>query len=126
MKALGLLLIILGVLANNVVYLQDLWLGQESITLDGWRAYGGLLVSIAVIIVGMVLLARSRPASDPAGWHSARRSRTRRAAGDQACDWSYSAGFAMLWCACSSGWRRADRAGRRTHGIAAAAPAAQE
>ena len=62
MKALGLLLIILGVLANNVVYLQDLWLGQESITLDGWRAYGGLLVSIAAIIVGMVLLARSRPA----------------------------------------------------------------
>lgn len=62
MKTLGLFLIILGVLANNVVYLQDLWLGQDSITLDGWRAYGGLLVSIVVIIVGMVLLARSRPA----------------------------------------------------------------
>jgi hypothetical protein len=50
------------VLANNVVYLQDLWLGQGSITLDGWRAYGGLLVSIAAIMVGMVLLARPRPA----------------------------------------------------------------
>jgi hypothetical protein len=62
MKALGLLLIIVGVLANNVVYLQDLWLGQGSITLDGWRAYGGLLVSFVVIVVGMVLLARSRPA----------------------------------------------------------------
>jgi hypothetical protein len=62
MKALGLLLIILGVLANNVVYLQDLWFGQGSITLDGWRAYGGLLVSFVVIVVGMVLLARSRPA----------------------------------------------------------------
>jgi hypothetical protein len=62
MKALGLLLIILGIVANNVVYLQDLWLGQGSITLDGWRAYGGLLVSFVVIIVGMVLLARARAA----------------------------------------------------------------
>ena len=61
-KAIGLLLIVLGVLANNVVYLQDLWLGQDSITLDGWRAYGGLLVSVVIIIIGMVLLARSRPA----------------------------------------------------------------
>lgn len=61
-KAIGLLLIVLGVLANNVVYLQDLWLGQEHISLDGWRAYGGLLVSVVIIIIGMVLLARSRPA----------------------------------------------------------------
>lgn len=60
MKATGVLLIILGVLANNVVYMQDLWLGQDSITLDGWRAYGGLLVSIAIIIIGIVLLARTR------------------------------------------------------------------
>ena len=63
MKAIGMLLIILGVLANNVVYLQDLWLGQGYISLDGWRAYGGLLVSIVIIIIGMVLLARSRPAA---------------------------------------------------------------
>jgi hypothetical protein len=54
------LLIALGVIANNVVYLQDLWLGQEHISLDGWRAYAGLLVSIAIIIVGTVLLARPR------------------------------------------------------------------
>lgn len=61
-KALGLLLIVLGVVANNVVYLQDLWLGQGHISLDGWRAYGGLLISFAVIVVGMVMLARSRAA----------------------------------------------------------------
>jgi hypothetical protein len=61
-KAIGVLLIVLGVIANNVVYLQDLWLGQEHISLDGWRSYAGLLVSIAIILVGMVLLARSRPA----------------------------------------------------------------
>ncbi|HEX6114173.1 MAG TPA: hypothetical protein VFZ10_17885 [Geminicoccaceae bacterium] len=62
-KSIGLILIILGVLANNLVYLQDLWLGQDSITLDGWRAYGGLLVSIVIIVIGIVLLARSRPAA---------------------------------------------------------------
>ena len=62
-KSIGLILIILGVLANNLVYLQDLWLGQDSITLYGWRAYGGLLVSIVIIVIGMVLLARSRPAA---------------------------------------------------------------
>lgn len=62
-KAIGLLLIILGVLANNVVYLQDLWLGQGYISLDGWPAYGGLLVSAVVIIIGMILLARSKPAA---------------------------------------------------------------
>jgi hypothetical protein len=28
--------------------------------LDGWPAYGGLLVSLAIIVVGMVLLARSK------------------------------------------------------------------
>jgi hypothetical protein len=62
-KAVGVLLIVLGVIANNVVYLQDLWLGQEHISLDGGRAYAGLLVSIALILIGMVLLARVRTAS---------------------------------------------------------------
>ena len=61
-KAVGVLLIVLGVIANNVVYLQDLWLGQGHISLDGWRSYAGLLVSVAVILVGTVLLARSRTA----------------------------------------------------------------
>lgn len=60
-KALGLLLVILGVLANNVVYLQDLWLGQGYMSLDGWPAYGGLLVSWVIILIGLVMLARSRP-----------------------------------------------------------------
>jgi hypothetical protein len=58
----GLLLIVLGVIANNLIYLQDLWLGQGHISLDGWRAYTGLLVSIAIILVGMVLVARPRTA----------------------------------------------------------------
>jgi hypothetical protein len=62
-KAVGMLLIVLGVIANNVVYLQDLWLGQEHISLDGWWAYTGLLVSFALIALGLVLLARPRTAS---------------------------------------------------------------
>ena len=50
----------LGVIANNLIYLQDLWLGQGYISLDGWRAYAGLLVSIAIILVGTILVARAR------------------------------------------------------------------
>jgi hypothetical protein len=59
-KQLGLLLIVLGVIANNLIYLQDLWLGQRYMSLDGWRAYAGLLVSIAIILVGTVMVARAR------------------------------------------------------------------
>jgi hypothetical protein len=62
-KNAGLLLIALGVIANNLIYLQDLWLGQGYMSLDGWRAYAGLLVSIAIILVGAVLVARARPAN---------------------------------------------------------------
>ena len=62
-QTLGVLLIVLGVIANNVVYLQDLWLGQEYISLDGWWAYTGLLVSFALILIGVVLLARLRTAA---------------------------------------------------------------
>ena len=61
-KNTGLLLIVVGVVANNLVYLQDLWLGQGYISLDGWRAYAALLVSIAIIFMGTVLVARARTA----------------------------------------------------------------
>jgi hypothetical protein len=64
---LGLLLIVLGVVLNNVVYLQDLWLGQGHISLDGSRAWIGLLISWLIILAGMVLLARSRGAVEGAG-----------------------------------------------------------
>ena len=56
-RMLGILLVVLGVIANNVVYLQDLWLGQGAISLDSWRAYGGILVSVVVVLVGLFLLA---------------------------------------------------------------------
>ena len=54
---LGYALVILGVIFNNVVYLQDLWLGQATITLDSWRAILGILVGIAIVGVGLVLIA---------------------------------------------------------------------
>ncbi len=56
---MGYALVILGVILNNVVYLQDLWLGQDSITLDSWRAILGIVVGIAIVGIGLVLIARS-------------------------------------------------------------------
>ncbi len=55
----ALVLIVIGVLANNLVYLQDLWFGQGAITLDSWRAYIGIAVSLALILFGLVLAARA-------------------------------------------------------------------
>ena len=55
----GLFLVLLGVVANNVVYLQDLWLGSD-ISLDSWRAYLGLLVSVAMVLGGCVLMYHGR------------------------------------------------------------------
>ena len=55
-RLVGFLLILIGAAANNIVYLQDLWLGQGCISLDSARAYGGILVSLAVILVGALLM----------------------------------------------------------------------
>lgn len=56
---LGYALVILGVAFNNLVYLQDLWLGQDSITLDSWKAIVGILVGVAMVGIGLVLIART-------------------------------------------------------------------
>jgi len=58
----GFLLILFGAVANNVVYLQDVWLGQGCISLDSARAYGGILVSLALILAGALLMWR-RPST---------------------------------------------------------------
>ena len=52
-------LIVVGVLANNIIYLQDLWFGQGSISLDSWRAYGGIALSVGLVVVGLVLASRA-------------------------------------------------------------------
>ncbi len=56
---LGYALVILGVAFNNLVYLQDLWLGQDSITLDSWKAILGILIGIGLVVIGLVMIARS-------------------------------------------------------------------
>ena len=56
----GLLLILFGVVLNNVVYLQDLFLGQGYISLDGWRAFAGLGVSLLMILAGCLLILNRR------------------------------------------------------------------
>ena len=61
-KRLGLALIIIGVLANNYVYLHDLVVGMDAILL-GPRGVTGVIVTLVVIAIGMVILLRSQ-ASD--------------------------------------------------------------
>ncbi len=63
-RKLGLVLIIIGVLANNYVYLHDLILDKhEGAILLGPRGWIGIIVTVIVIAIGMVILLRSQ-ASD--------------------------------------------------------------
>lgn len=57
-RGVALIIIIVGVLANNAVYLQDLWFGQPVISLDSWRAYLGIIGSLAIIAVGLYMVIR--------------------------------------------------------------------
>ncbi len=57
-RGVALIIIIVGVLANNVIYLQDLWFGQPVISLDSWRAYFGIIGSLAIIAVGLYMVIR--------------------------------------------------------------------
>ncbi len=60
-KTLGLVLIIVGVLANNYVYLHDLILGKhEGAILLGWIGGIGIVVTLVVTAIGVVVLLRSQ------------------------------------------------------------------
>ena len=60
-KRLGLVLIIVGVLANNYVYLHDLVLDKhEGAILLGWIAGAGVIVTYVVIAIGVVILLRAQ------------------------------------------------------------------
>ena len=62
----GLVVVIIGVLTNNYVYLHDLILDRhEGMILLGWKAGIGIIVTLAVIFIGLVLLLRS-PAGETA------------------------------------------------------------
>ncbi len=58
-RGLALIIIVVGVLANNFVYVQDLWFGQAVISLDSWKAYVAIIISVAIIAVGLFLIARA-------------------------------------------------------------------
>ncbi len=58
-RRLGLALIIVGVLANNYVYLHDLVVGMDEI-LIGPRGVIGIIVTLVVIAAGMVILLSSQ------------------------------------------------------------------
>ena len=60
-KRLGLALIIIGVLANNYVYLHDLILDSyEGAILLGPNGWTGIVVTLIVIAGGVVILLRSQ------------------------------------------------------------------
>ena len=60
-KRLGLALIIVGVLANNYVYLHDLILDKnEGVILLGPRGWIGIVVTLIVIAAGVAILLRSQ------------------------------------------------------------------
>ncbi len=61
-RGVALIIIVVGVVANNIVYLQDLWFGQTAIYLDSWRAYLGIIVSLAIVAVGLFMMVRTNGA----------------------------------------------------------------
>ena len=63
-KRVGLKLIIVGVLANNYVYLHDLILDKhEGAILLGQRGWIGIVVALIVIADGVVIVLRSQASS---------------------------------------------------------------
>ncbi len=66
-KGLGLILIIIGVLANNYIYLHDLVLYKHEVTYPGGmmymislglKSYSAIVVTLIVIVIGVVFLVR--------------------------------------------------------------------
>lgn len=60
-RRLGTALIIIGVLANNYVYLHDVVLGTHQGAIElGWLGAVGIVVTLVVIALGLIMLLRSR------------------------------------------------------------------
>ena len=59
-KTLSLALVIIGVLANNYVYLHDLIVDNHNGFISlGWYSWVGIVVTLIVIAIGIVNLVRS-------------------------------------------------------------------
>lgn len=57
-KTLGLLLMVIGVVANNYIYLHDLARGEDTIFI-GIYSWIGIVVSLVVIAVGLLVAMRA-------------------------------------------------------------------
>lgn len=64
-KAVGLGLVIVGVIANNIVYLNDLFFGKHEgyIFLGDW-AVAGIVVSVLIAVAGLAILWRGAKGDD--------------------------------------------------------------
>ena len=59
-RTLGLVLIIIGILANNYVYLHDLVVGRpQDMILLGFYSAIGIVVALLVALFGLVIVLRS-------------------------------------------------------------------
>ncbi len=55
----GVALIVVGVVANNYIYFHDLVFDKhQGAILLGWWSYTGIIVCLAVILVGAVMVVR--------------------------------------------------------------------
>ncbi len=60
-RTLGLAFIIIGVLANNYVYLHDLILDKHAGAIHlGWPSWVGIGVTLLVVAFGIFILVRSQ------------------------------------------------------------------
>ena len=59
-KFLGLLLIVIGVIGNNYVYLHDLAKGEDVIFVGIYSTIG-IIVSLLVIAAGLLIAVRAKP-----------------------------------------------------------------
>ena len=63
-RNLGAALVVIGVLANNYIYLHDLFMGTHQGMIElGWVAGLGVIITIGVTALGLYMLMRSRESS---------------------------------------------------------------
>ncbi len=61
---LGAALVVIGVLANNYIYLHDLFMGtHQGMIVLGWVAGLGIVITIGVTALGLYILMRSHEGS---------------------------------------------------------------
>ncbi len=67
-KKLGWALVVLGVLANNYVYLHDIVTdGHDGVLFLGWKAVAAIILTLIVVAVGLDLDRRAEAGGKPPG-----------------------------------------------------------